>query len=249
MDDIEQRCLAADHERFGPGDHKIWYTSQITTSSVGRGESVPIGLIPPPVLEGINVLAGKLGYVLIDENWGTAGTPGELRADVPVTAITGSGTNGSAQAGVAGLLADRLRGGLARIDTASAERWADGQADGCIVAVRSPGGRDETYWQVDLVGRRLLDGNPDTEGDDTPDWSVVGSPRAWEAVLSGERNLSSALRACELRYCDTGDATPATSGARIAMLSELLGLTPWRVTDERIAGYDATGAMSALANR
>ena len=43
--DIEERVYTADHERFGPGDHKIWHTSRITSGSVGRSESVPAGLI------------------------------------------------------------------------------------------------------------------------------------------------------------------------------------------------------------
>jgi hypothetical protein len=249
VDDIEQRCLAADHERFGPGDHKIWHTSGITTGSVGGGESVPIGLIPPPVLEGINEMAGSLGYVLIDEKWGTAGMPGELRADVPVTTSLGSGPGSGAQAGVVSPLAGRLRGGLARIDAAFAARWAECLAGGFTVAVRSPGGRDEVCWRVDLAGRHLAEVSRDTDLEDDADWSIVGSPRAWEAVLSGERNLSAALRACELRYCDLGDAQVATAGARIAMLSELLGLTPWRMADERPADHASAGTVTAMAGR
>jgi hypothetical protein len=93
VDDIEQRCLAADHERHGPGDHKIWHTTAITTGSVGGGESVPTGLIPPPILDGINEVAGKLGHVPVDETGGTAEAPAELPADVTVPADTGTGNS------------------------------------------------------------------------------------------------------------------------------------------------------------
>jgi hypothetical protein len=249
VNDIEQLCLAAEHERFGPGDHKIWHTSAITTGSVGGGESVPIGLIAPPVLEGINELAGRLGYVPIGEKWGTAGMPGELRADVTVTAQVSSSTS-SIHAGVVSLLAERLHGALARIDTAFATRWAECLAGEFTVAIRSPGGRDEVCWQVDLAGQRLAEAARDAGLEDDADWSVVGSPRAWETVLSGERNLSAALRACELRYCDLGDAQVATSAARIAMLAELLGLTPWAAAGERPAADHGFGdAMATVAGR
>jgi Sulfotransferase family len=264
VDDIEARSLAADHERFGPGDHKIWHTTAITTGSVGGGESVPTGLIPPPILEGINELAAKLGYVAVDEKWGTADAPAELRADVtvPVTTDTLNGSGPSVAA--VSLLAGQLRDSLAGIDAAFQARWAACLDDAFTVAVRSPGGRDEQCWEVDLAGRRLTEANrgpaadtdpdqdqdqdqdADQEDDDGPDWSVVGTPRAWESVLLGERNLSAALRACELRYCDTGDTGIPATAARIAMLSELLGVTPRERPQTVGAGHSAmAGAMEA----
>jgi hypothetical protein len=249
VDDIEQRCLAADHEQFGPGDHKIWHTAAITTGSVGGGESVPTGLIPPPVLEGINELAGRLGYVPVDETWGTADAPAELRADVAVPDAAGTGNGSGSAAPAVSLLAGRLREALAGIDAAFQAQWARCLDGGFTVAVRSPGGRDERCWQVDLAGRRLVEADQDTEGEDAPEWGVVGSPRAWESVLSGERNLSAALRACELRYCDTGDAQIAATGARIAMLSQLLGLTPRDRAQPGRAGHGGADATVEAARR
>jgi hypothetical protein len=252
VDDIEQRCFAADHERFGPGDHKIWHTSGITTGSVGGGETVPIGLIPPPILEGINDLAGRLGYVPIDEKWGTAGMPGELRADAQTAATRVPGPDAGVQAAAVSLLAGRLRDGLARIDASFATRWAECLDSGFTVAVRSPGGRDEVCWLVDLARRCLAEANQeaqDAESEDDAEWSVVGSPRAWEAVLRDERNLSAALRACELRYCDFGDAAVATTAARIAMLSELLGLTAWQLSEGYPAARGTASAAAVTAGR
>jgi hypothetical protein len=249
VDDIEQRCFAADHERFGPGDHKIWHTAGITTTSVGGGESVPTGLIPPPILEGINELADRLGYVPVDEKWGTAEAPAELRADVaaPVATATFNGSGGAA--GEVSLLAGRLQESLAGIDAAFQERWAKCLGGGFTVAVRSPGGRDEQCWEVDLAGRRLAETRGESAADDEPDWSVVGSPRAWESVLLGERNLSAALRACELRYCDTGDTDIPTTSARIAMLSELLGVTPRGRVETGQAGNGTADAPVEAARR
>ncbi len=76
---IAQACFSTERERFGPGDHKIWYTSEITSASVGRGWSVPIAMIAHPVLTGINEIAAKLGYLQVDDGWGTSGPPADLR--------------------------------------------------------------------------------------------------------------------------------------------------------------------------
>ena len=79
---ITRACFSRDRERFGPADHKIWATSQISGDSVGRGESVPAGLILPPVTAAINELAGELGYLPIDPDWGPrAGPPTRVFRD------------------------------------------------------------------------------------------------------------------------------------------------------------------------
>jgi hypothetical protein len=81
---ISSTCFSADRERFGPADYKIWYTSEISSASLGRGWSVPAGMIAPQVLAAINELASKLGYMPVDEAWGTSAPPADLR--VPITA-------------------------------------------------------------------------------------------------------------------------------------------------------------------
>ena len=42
---ISAACFSADREEFGPGDHKIWYTSEVSPDSIGRGWSIPTALI------------------------------------------------------------------------------------------------------------------------------------------------------------------------------------------------------------
>jgi hypothetical protein len=85
--DIAEKIFAAERERFGPADYKIWNTSQITTDSVGRGWTMPAGLIGPQVLEAMAELCGKLGYLQVDGSWGTAERPDDLR--VPIVADSG----------------------------------------------------------------------------------------------------------------------------------------------------------------
>jgi sulfotransferase family protein len=94
---ISQSCFSAERERFGPADYKIWYTSRITTDSVGRGWSVPAAMIAPQLLGVINEVAGKLGYLAVDDDWGTTEPPGDLR--VPVITPSAEADSGTAVAG------------------------------------------------------------------------------------------------------------------------------------------------------
>ena len=56
---------------------------------------------------------------------------------------------------------------------------------------------------------------------------IVGSADTWEQILSGRLNLSVALRACQLRYCDSDEGGPLAFDARISILADLLALTNW----------------------
>lgn len=76
---ITARCFGMGRERYGPADYKIWHTSQVSAESVGRGWDIPFTYIPQPILDQVNVIAGKLGYVEVDGSWGMADAPPDLR--------------------------------------------------------------------------------------------------------------------------------------------------------------------------
>jgi Sulfotransferase family len=239
---IAQAVFARDHERHGPADHKIWHTSRISADSVGRSDTVPAGLIPPPVLESINGLLGKLGYVAVDETWGTGEMPaGLLTSDGDALAAAQS-----APVPEAGMLAERLTAGLTRIDDAFADRWRDRVAEAFTVVIREPGTSSPVSWRVSLGERTVtreagvtaaaVDEAGDTE------WGMAGSARAWLEVLAGRVNLSVALRRNELRYCDFGENEPFVAEDRIALLAAFLGLPHW--SDHPVV---ANGQVPALA--
>jgi hypothetical protein len=95
---ITEVCFSAERERFGPADNKIWYTSQISDDSVGRGWSVPTAMIPPQLLGVMNELAGALGYLAVDGEWGTTEPPADLRVPIaPEKAEPGLGGEGAEQ--------------------------------------------------------------------------------------------------------------------------------------------------------
>jgi hypothetical protein len=165
---ISQSCFAETRERFGPADYKIWHTSRITADSVGRGWTIPAGLIPPPARARINELAGVLGYVPVDESWGTADMPAELVvpagepsagepsgtgpvAGVPMAA--GPMDGGTPAAG--SLVAERLAAGLARIDDRFMRQWEPCARETFAVIATPRDRRGHLQWSVDLAARTV----------------------------------------------------------------------------------------------
>jgi hypothetical protein len=259
---IGEALFSREHERFGPADHKVWYTSEISQGSVGRSDSVPVGLIMPPVLESINGLLDKLGYVQVDGSWGTADMPGSLL--VSASAVDSSAADSDAvdsdieRCGPppgTEVLANRLASGLARLDTGMARLEAH-TGETFTVVVREPHSAP-WVWNVDLSLREINfvgsveatgaenasdDGDDDEDGAEA-DWSIVGTAQAWLRLLDGGLNLSAALRRSELRYCDYGENDYFVSEARISLLAALLGTPAMGDT----AAF-ASGQVPALAD-
>lgn len=251
---ITGRCFTGERERFGPADYKIWATSAITGDSVGRGESVPAGLIPPPVTATINELADKLGYLPIDEGWGTPGRPADPRIPETAKALAAplaDSPPAHPDATAADLLEEALRTRLAGISDRFNSRWHASLPGKFLVVSRAPaivGGR-ESCWVVDLTARTLTPDTADTTDDAEPDdveWTILGSPHAWQQVLSGQVNLHVALRHAELRYGSAGDDSPLATESRVAMLADLLGLSPWQQDDTRLADPAAAALTTAV---
>jgi Sulfotransferase family len=251
---ISARCFSPERERFGPADYKIWHTSQITGQSVGRGWSVPAGMIPPPVRQMVNELADKLGYLPVDDGWGTAAVPADLRADRgQPTEAQPAQAQSAARAALPGasLVGERLRAGVAGVDDRFAGRWGDRAAESFTVAVIAAtglAGGGECRWRVDLAAGTVTEApGPAPGGDEEEDtgWDVVGSAEAWQALLDSRTNLGVALRHCELRYCDLGEAGSVAADARIGMLADLLGLrSSWQLAAQ-LVGHAAQSAAPA----
>jgi hypothetical protein len=237
---VARACFSPDRERFGPADHKIWATSEISGDSVGRGESVPVGLIAPPVTAAINELTMKLGYLPVDEGWGTPGHTVDPRVPDAIRALAAA-ISGGDPAPESKALEERVRSRIEEADERLADQWKSCAAEKFLIVSRTATGR-ETQWVVDAAVRTITlentadDSETDDPGMDEDDvtWSILGSPQAWEAVLSGQLNLHTALRRNDLRYCPADAASQVISQTRITMLADLLGLGAW-------ARADATG--------
>jgi hypothetical protein len=232
---ITGQCFTFDRQRYGPGDYKIWSTTEVTASSVGRGWQVPARMIPAELLASINDLAEQLGYVQINEDWGVGSPPAELRVAVdpssPGRDVTAQamGLADKGSGSIATGLAARVQFGLLRQREEFARTWKSCSAESVLLFATAlePGGTP-TWWRLDLGTGTVTTGAGDRAVD--TDWSVTGSAGAWRRVLNGDLNLSVAFRGGELRYADKvghGAGSP-DADIRVAMLAELLGITRWR---------------------
>ena len=225
---ISSLAFSRERERSGPGDFKIWNTSEIDSDSVGHGWSVPANLIPSPLLATVNELADRLGYVRVDDKWGASARPGDLRVTTTEQgAPQSSGPAGPAPPGAI-LVDERVRAGLGRMDAAFAAGWQPYLQGSFLVTVLAPtGGNDDAWWFIDLNVRSAFVGRGTCPHSEL--WSVTGPAAAWEAVIRDGTNLGLAFRRHGMRYRDKGDGGPgsALADSRVAMLSDLLGITSW----------------------
>jgi hypothetical protein len=234
---ISGRCFTPERERAGRADYKIWHTSRIDTSSVGRGWSTPANLIEPAVAARVNELAGKLGYIRIDSTWGVAEIPPDFR--VPADGGRAAGTP-AAGAGVTQempraflLLGELLHAGLFRVSDRFIRRWGSCAAESFLVVATSADAGSSAHWRVDLAARTvaLASGSrPDDASRTGAAWQINGQADTWERVIRGKTNLNAALRRRDLRYCSVGDAA-SVGATRMSMLADLLAITSWRSTE------------------
>jgi hypothetical protein len=230
---VSVRCFAPERERIGPGDYKIWQTSRVSPDSVGRGWSVPADQLDATTRARVNDLAGKLGYVRVDDRWSVADTPPDLRATGDAAArravVPGTGTREMPRGAL--LLGDRLQAGLFRVSDRFTSRWAQCAGESFLVVATSQAGDDAAIrWRVDLAARTVTLARASADGGSPGGiaWQLTGSVATWSQVLGGAVNLNVALRHRDLRYCDTGAVPPSVPVARIDMLADLLGVTSWR---------------------
>ncbi|HSZ43102.1 MAG TPA: sulfotransferase [Trebonia sp.] len=178
--DIEDRMFAAERERYGPADYKIWHTSRISGDSVGRGWTTPAGLIGPQVRESINELCGKLGYLPVDDDWGAAEPPADLRVPVAASGPAAAGSAETAEASgttdgrratsgapdasplpvpdleFAAALRERLTVGITGLSDGFAGRWEPCAKDMFEVVATPPSGNGRNaHWLVDLGTRTV----------------------------------------------------------------------------------------------
>lgn len=262
---ISATCFSAERERFGPADHKIWATSQITSDSVGRGWSVPIAMIPPPILAGINELAAKLGYLQVDDGWGTSGPPAELRvppvvageedgdaeadsttpadavaADISLAAAEAAEQSPAESAGpvYSGELESRLRAGLLHLPSADDSDWAERLTETFMtIWIPSEQRQPTEHWLVDLRAETVTFVGPAAQ--ENSDWDIVGSGEAWQQVMSGRLNMAAALRAHHIRYCDNDQVPTQASAQRIGLLARMLGIATWQSRSSAPSGLAA----------
>jgi Sulfotransferase family len=228
---IVARCFGPGHQRFGPGDYKIWNTGGVSADSVGRGWTMPAGKIPASVLGRVNELADVLGYVRVGDQWGTGAKPADLRARRDGPPPAADGPSGQAPAALpqwAVAVDERVRAGMARVGDQFGRAHGSRASESVLLFVNAPAWADaDAWWRLDLAAGTFTAGLG--EAGAAADWSLTGSAPAWDRLLTGQANLGVAFRRGDLRYADKGDAGAGSTGAdsRVAALTDLLGLARW----------------------
>jgi len=228
---IVARCFGPGHQRFGPGDYKIWNTSGVSADSVGRGWTMPAGKIPAPLLARVNELADVLGYIQVGEQWGTGAKPADLRARREGQPAAADGEPGGPPAALpdwAVTVDERVRAGMARVGEQFGRTHGSRASESVLLFVNAPAWADaDAWWRLDLAAGTVSAGVG--EAGAAADWSLTGSAHAWDRLLAGQANLGVAFRRGDLRYADKGDAGAGSMGAdsRVAALTDLLGLARW----------------------
>ncbi len=209
-------------QRYGPADYKIWSTTQVTAEFVGQGWELPVRMISDSLLERVNGLAAKLGYVQVTRDWGAGSRPVDLRIDDPVRPSGGSAPEALTRPPHAtSLIEQRVQAAMRRLArrplvTAGIEadrvRPAAGlgdrpRRDRRLVAARPRCGHD--------AGRDRLPGSPP---------APTGLYRLGPGLgrlLTGATNLGAAFRRGELRYSaqDGVDAGSPAADQRVALIA------------------------------
>lgn len=252
---ISQECLHVKRERVALGDHKVWWTSEITSKSVGKGQAVPPGFLSQGVRHDMNALLDRLGYARVDKTWGTAEALTDPRLPstrAPAEPSPLERAPATAPGEIPLPLQERLWSGISKIDDRFRARWQSCSGDTFACVSRSRAAEGDARWVVDLRNGALNEAK-----DEDYQWCMVGEPGAWAQVLSGETDFGSALRRGEVRYCDGKyDGPPAGSGRsseaivaeeRIDMVGDLLGLTPWLASVEMLTTSDMADPLPARA--
>ena len=84
-------AFTAEHDSFGCADHTIWYTSGVSTDSVGKGSRIPFDRIPAILHPHVNATLAELGYDPLDSSWGAGGEvpSGGTKGSVDVRVVSG----------------------------------------------------------------------------------------------------------------------------------------------------------------
>ncbi len=218
---ISEWCLTVEHDRSGPGDQKIWFTKEISNSSVGRGVQIPVNRLPPQTLLLINETLAKLGYRTIDETWNRSVGNVDPRAGQE-RAVQEDEEGAAFRDAVLGLIAGQL--GTASPGFIEA-RWprltnrhvhVAVEADGCAPA--------ELTWAFGAPSASALDAGPTERGGASAECALVTAPAPiWRSVLAGEVNMAMEIAAGRMRCVSPVAGAMMTPEAYA--LAEALGLT------------------------
>ncbi|HEV2376080.1 MAG TPA: sulfotransferase [Streptosporangiaceae bacterium] len=250
---IAQSCFETPHEGEGPGDEKIWFTNRVTSGSMGRGVTVPVGALMPPIRQAMNETLDKLGYRQVDDQWNATLDRFDPRADsAPMPQTAGAGHQDELTSAVTAI-SDRVAAhGDAGLREAS-RRWPTVAGSTVALVVQSPRGYHEelrlTFHSSVLppaphvpngdnsdlgAGGTFTGGVPvnGTNGEaetragdsDEPVAQIIAAPATWLSLLEGGANFVTELTSGRLRCVNKRDGHRIRSD-EVHAVATLLGMT------------------------
>jgi hypothetical protein len=212
---ITQACFDTPHEVNGPADGKLWFTSAVTSRSMGRGTIVPAGALPEPVRGPVNQALGRLGYRPVDDHWNAAVSGTDPRLSPPPAPahrpapdrVSGHGEVEAAAALITALLRSQPSHKLREI----ADYWPTvaGKTIGILVEDGSHG-RAELRQTFPLASAHDAAARPpgpvaDGAEGEAVAATITASPATWQSLLAGSSNVVTELSAGRIRSVGSSD--------------------------------------------
>jgi|HubBroStandDraft_2_1064218.scaffolds.fasta_scaffold16899_4 hypothetical protein len=226
MPGITTACFQTPHEGDGPGDEKIWFTTRVSTDTLGRGFRVPAAALPQQLREEINASLATLGYRAVTDDWNNTARPVDPRRPETIAAADGSPRRGAGHRGADGEAA--LAPALAAIERRIGSR-SPAEVAGCVIRWPALAAQSVTLVVTDDRGISELTwtfppgpGLAEPAGEEPVATMIAGS-EVWQAVLDGRANLITELRQGRLRCLNRRDAYRLRSD-EVHALAWLLGL-------------------------
>jgi len=226
---IGEMCLRAEHESHGASDQKIWFTDRIVTTSVGRGERLPVAALPPPLREEIDNTLVELGYSQVGQEHDDPAKAPQASAGSPPAACSAMAET------IAAILTESTEDKRSEV----VERWPS------LVGREVEIGVGETWREAAFIGWRFSPGQVTVIAASRADRTdgarlrMLAGVGTWRALLAGEANMAIELVAARVRL-DPHDEQILMREAAVFGLCVLLGISHvWSFTDHEAAAVAA----------
>lgn len=183
----------------GPGDYKVAHTSRVHSRSIGHGKRVPVGLLPPRLLDAINEKLELLGYDKLSRSWNA-----EERT------VDGGGET---------LWAQRLRALMADIRLPAHDDALPDSGSFALIAEDHHALR----WIVNVRSSKII------QGDGEVDEVVTGTAEDLVLMITGEENLGVLIRSGRIRHLAASEEEmprdlPSALNRIVSVLGRSLGV-------------------------
>jgi len=228
---ITRACFRSPHEGTGLGDEKIWFTDEVTMSSMGRGVRVPARALPEPLLRSVNEALSRLDYRVVDDQWnGACGQP-DPRAHPPGDSVNGRKRAQSSWTEEAAAVTEAMRarvGSLGSPDVAA--RWPTVAGSAVALVVESAdGGHRELrvgFGPSGACSVSAVNGQAGAE----PVAKLIAGAATWRALLDRRSNLVTEMTGGRLRCVNKRDSYRIRSD-EVHAIATVLGLAQVPVSD------------------